>query len=256
MASPQLENGFARVANEILEATAAAKLNGTQYAIIICVWRQTYGYQRKAHNLSESFISKATGMSRRSVQVAINDLIKSNIITVVSEPTFSTARKIAFQKDYEKWSIYPQMKYSAPGAESRASPGVEFCTSPGAESCTSPGAESCAQINILKNNIKKDTNVSDFIERNEPSEEFNAFWTAYPRRQAKKAFIKLKPDKDLLTVIIDAVKRQSETEDWQRDGGRFIPLPASYISGRRWEDEPGQQAEPKPKHRYLNRYYQ
>ncbi|MDD4774812.1 MAG: hypothetical protein PHZ09_14620 [Eubacteriales bacterium] len=90
--------------------------------------------------------------------------------------------------------------------------------------------------------------------------EFNAFWAAYPRRQAKqdalKAFTKLKPDNDLLTVIIDAVKRQTDTEDWQRDGGRFIPLPASYLNGRRWEDEPGQQAEPKPKHRYLNRYYQ
>ncbi|MDD4774105.1 MAG: hypothetical protein PHZ09_10995 [Eubacteriales bacterium] len=59
-----------------------------------------------------------------------------------------------------------------------------------------------------------------------------------------------------MTVIIDAVKRQSDTGDWQRDGGRFIPLPASYLNGRRWEDEPGQQTEPKPKHRYLNRYYQ
>jgi hypothetical protein len=27
--------------------------------------------------------------------------------------------------------------------------------------------------------------------------------------------------------------------DWTKNNGQYIPLPATYLNGRRWEDEPG-----------------
>jgi phage replication O-like protein O len=244
MASPQLENGYTRISNEILEATAAARLNGTQYAVILCVWRQTYGYQRKAHSLSESFITKATGMSRRGIQIAINELIQRNILTVTREPTFNTPREIAFQKDYTQWrTTLPQVQNTSTGEENYAPPGEQ--------SCAPPGEQSCAQRKIVKDKVKILT--SDKAS-NEP---FDMFWAAYPKRQAKqdalKAFTKLKPDESLLTAILAAVQRQAASEEWQRDNGRYVPMPATYLRGRRWEDEnTGQQAEPLPKRKLLN----
>jgi len=74
-----------------------------------------------------------------------------------------------------------------------------------------------------------------------PPPGFDRFWAAYPRKvakaQAAKAWAKLKPDDELVVTIIGAVERQAQSDQWQRDGGKFIPYPATWLNGRRWEDE-------------------
>lgn len=73
--------------------------------------------------------------------------------------------------------------------------------------------------------------------------QFEEFWCHYPRRvgrgTAEKAFDKLRPDKALFERILSAVDRQKKSEDWQRDGGRYIPYPATWLNGKRWEDDLG-----------------
>lgn len=71
---------------------------------------------------------------------------------------------------------------------------------------------------------------------------FDAFWEAYPRKvgkaQAKKAFLKLRADDALLATLLLAIEREKGSRQWQQDGGRYIPYPATWLGGRRWEDEP------------------
>lgn len=79
---------------------------------------------------------------------------------------------------------------------------------------------------------------------------FDKFWTEYPRKEdktkAKKAFIKLHPDNALVSEMLNALSWQKTTEQW-RDR-RYIPLPTTYLNGRRWEDEqpaqPARQGQP------------
>ena len=63
----------------------------------------------------------------------------------------------------------------------------------------------------------------------------------YPRKVgkelAKKTWKKLKPDAELFGEIIAAVGRAKTSGQWQRDGGRFIPNPATWLNQGRWEDE-------------------
>lgn len=70
---------------------------------------------------------------------------------------------------------------------------------------------------------------------------FDRFWSAYPRKVAKqsalKAFVKLAPDESLLGRMLAALEWQSRSEGWMKDGGKFIPHPASWLNDRRWEDE-------------------
>jgi len=72
-------------------------------------------------------------------------------------------------------------------------------------------------------------------------ENFEKFWKAYPRRTARvnavRAFEKLNPDDPLLEKIITALEAQKKSLDWRKDGGKFIPHPATWINARRWEDE-------------------
>jgi hypothetical protein len=71
---------------------------------------------------------------------------------------------------------------------------------------------------------------------------FAQFWATYPKRKGKslaqKAWRKLRPDTELQSVIIAAVTSAATSDDWQRDDGKFIPYPASWLNARRWEDEP------------------
>jgi hypothetical protein len=72
-------------------------------------------------------------------------------------------------------------------------------------------------------------------------EAFDRFWKAYPKKQkrldAQKAWKKLKPDAGLAEQIISDVRRRSQTRDWLKDERKYVPLPTSYLNGRRWEDE-------------------
>lgn len=71
---------------------------------------------------------------------------------------------------------------------------------------------------------------------------FDRFWKAYPKKKgkesARRAWKKLAPDMALCRVMAEALDRQKRSVDWRRDGGQFIPYPATWLNGRRWEDDP------------------
>lgn len=71
---------------------------------------------------------------------------------------------------------------------------------------------------------------------------FERFWLVYPKRKgkeaARKAFAKLEPDNELLGVMIAAIRQEMKSDQWRRNGGQYIPYPATWLNQRRWEDEP------------------
>ena len=70
---------------------------------------------------------------------------------------------------------------------------------------------------------------------------FDLFWSAYPKKVGKKdavkAWNKINPDKSLVKAIIEGVERWKGTEQWNKDGGQFIPYPATFLRQERWNDE-------------------
>ncbi len=72
-------------------------------------------------------------------------------------------------------------------------------------------------------------------------EQFDRFWRAYPRRQAKAEALRwwqrARPDPEIVTAMLDGIARQLQGGEWQKEGGRFIPMPATWLNQRRWEDE-------------------
>jgi hypothetical protein len=83
-------------------------------------------------------------------------------------------------------------------------------------------------------------------ERREDTEKrharFARFWSEYPKKVAKpdavKAWAKLEPDDVLTASILVALERQKKSGQWHKDGGQYIPNPATWLNKRRWEDEP------------------
>jgi len=70
---------------------------------------------------------------------------------------------------------------------------------------------------------------------------FSAFWAAYPKKTGKKAALtawKKAKGKPPVEDMLAAIARQQEWPQWQRDGGQYIPNPATWLNQGRWSDEP------------------
>ena len=104
MANPQIENGYTRIAHEILEQISKVNLNGTQFRIVMVIWRYTYGFQKTSTEMSYSFIAEAIGIkSKSNIQRELNALINGKVINVVGRGPRG-ANILEFNKNYEEWS--------------------------------------------------------------------------------------------------------------------------------------------------------
>jgi hypothetical protein len=75
-------------------------------------------------------------------------------------------------------------------------------------------------------------------EKEKKARDFEIFWAAYPKKEAKKdaetAWMKVEaPVETLLAALAIKVK----CDDWLKAKGQFIPLPATWLRAKRWEDE-------------------
>jgi hypothetical protein len=79
---------------------------------------------------------------------------------------------------------------------------------------------------------------------------FDEFWLAYPKKVGKQDAIRkwknLRKSGRLPPVgeLVTALERQKTWEQWQKDGGQFIPNPATWLNQGRWEDQPTEEGKP------------
>ena len=104
MASPQKENGFTQISNELLEAIIKLRCSNLQKDLILATIRYTYGFNRKEHSLSIRFLARLVNRLPHKISEALNELIKRNIIQVLQEyKSDHTSRILRLNKDYDTW---------------------------------------------------------------------------------------------------------------------------------------------------------
>lgn len=84
---------------------------------------------------------------------------------------------------------------------------------------------------------KTKTSLNGSFESSYPG--FKTFWNQYPKRvgkgEAERAWKKNRCENDA-KIINDALLQQLDF--LLRDEGKFIPNPATWLNGKRWQDEP------------------
>lgn len=98
---------------------------------------------------------------------------------------------------------------------------------------------------LQRNGNHKDTDTDTDKNKNNTlpmvDDLFPKFWKMYPNKKGKaaaeKAWKKLKVTADLFGQIAEGLAAQVVCEAWVKDGGQFIPHPATWLNGKRWEDE-------------------
>jgi phage repressor protein C with HTH and peptisase S24 domain len=67
------------------------------------------------------------------------------------------------------------------------------------------------------------------------------FWAAYPRKVGKVAALKAwdrAKNRPSTADILAAIEAQKSSEQWMKDGGQYIPNPATWLNQGRWDDQP------------------
>lgn len=98
MASPQTEDGYTKIANELLDALCRIHLSGNEWCYVHALIRKTYGYNKKEDWITNSQICLVTGMNRQRVSEAKKVLVERGIVT-------ENRNKISLNKNYEDWKL-------------------------------------------------------------------------------------------------------------------------------------------------------
>lgn len=75
-----LDDGYTRIANELLEAVMAADLTARQLKVVLAVIRKTYGFGKKFDRITNTQIAMMTGIHHTHVCKAKNEMIAMSII--------------------------------------------------------------------------------------------------------------------------------------------------------------------------------
>lgn len=70
---------------------------------------------------------------------------------------------------------------------------------------------------------------------------FVEFWSAYPRKTAKddaRRAWKKKKCAAVSSEILVAIRLAKASDDWTKEGGKYIPFPATWLNRGGWEDDP------------------
>lgn len=85
-------------------------------------------------------------------------------------------------------------------------------------------------------NTKNEKNLKEVYMAN-----FDRFWSVYPKKinkeAARKAWLKIKDSDSLVETMIQSLEKAKASRDWQKEQGKFIPHPATWLNNKRWEDE-------------------
>ena len=107
-----------------------------------------------------------------------------------------------------------------------------------------PGVQ--AFIPSTKNKDKEKEKESTTKEKEKESslqKDFKKFWEEYPRKKSKgdaeKAWKQIKPSPELVEKIVSKLALLKCSQQWLREGGEFIPYPATWLRAKGWEDEVG-----------------
>ena len=96
-----LEDGYTRIANELLEAVMLAGLTQHQLLVFMAVMRKTYGFNKKSDWVSNDQLSTLTGILSHKCSAAKSALVRRGIFT-------QTGRSIGINKAVSEWSFLPE----------------------------------------------------------------------------------------------------------------------------------------------------
>ena len=175
-------------------------------------------------------IASGVALSSRQAKRVLNELVENDFIQVV-KPTGK--RKLMHWPNEYLFLDHPcfksDPKCTSEGDTSVPSGGV--VNGPSKEvTLMSPPNKRVIQENHNKR-VKEETGVTDF----------DIFWEKYPKKKSKgtarKVWVKINPGKKKSAAILNGLSLAINSNAWEKENGKYIPYPASWLNAEGWEDE-------------------
>lgn len=162
MASPQLEDGFIRIANELMEAILGFGFSHREVVVLFSIIRKTYGFGKKTDDISASQLSELCKVPRQHVTTTLNSLAQRNVISK-SGGKFGTV--IGIQKNHKKWISASHLKVTASPDLGQGCPDLGHVP-PQDRGCPDLGQVDSPTVGHTKDNLPKDN-----LQKKSPREE-------------------------------------------------------------------------------------
>ncbi len=239
----EIEDGFTRIANELLEAVMLAGLSQHQLLVFMAVMRKTYGFNKKVDWISNEQLSKLTGMLPHKCSAAKSALVKRKILS-------QNGRLTGINKAIGDW-------------EKAVNPNQVNLPKSGKESLPESGNRSYPNQVNTKDNITKDKKDNkNTLPEQVRSEPEKAARPAKVNPEIEQAFESVFWCAGMVKTGKQKAAQSFKTQfqSWRKDTGgtpdEFARMlaeditsrkgkqfgfdklhPASYLNGQRWQDD-------------------
>lgn len=190
----------------------------------MCILRYTFGFQRKSHKLSATFIAKWGNCDLRTVKRALKKLQQDRVIIYINSEQRGVTAELMFNKDYEQWCTGGQNVTSGENDT-------------GGQNVTGVVGKMTPEL-VGKMTPKKIKKENKNIKTKYYDDFFEKVWKSYPRKVGKSA-VTQKTKKELYEageeVVLGAVN--SYIAEIQENGTaeKYI-MHGSTFFNTRWRD--------------------
>lgn len=215
---PEIDDGHTKIANELLDAIICHDFTKRQLVILLFIMRKTYGWNKSEDDISRSQITESSGLYNSHITTALQELQTANVI-IISQGKHAKCYKI--NKYYDQWRITERVIITK----------------------TVTVTKTVIVTETVNNNYQNGNNPlpKQYPQKTTPKDtskdmsEFDTFYIRYPKKEGKKkalqSWLKNKPNLDLIMKALDW-----QIPKWRIDEFKYVPLPATYLNGARWED--------------------
>lgn len=110
---PQCEDGYTRVANELLEALCRTRIPGESMQIFLVILRKTYGFGKKSDRIALSQFVELSGIVKTHVSRAVAKLESMNMVVTqngnkVTQNGNRYNLTYEINKHYDTWKLLPK----------------------------------------------------------------------------------------------------------------------------------------------------
>ncbi|EAA8955394.1 replication protein [Salmonella enterica] len=243
-----LDDGYARLSNMLLEAYSGADLTKRHFKVLLAILRKTYGWNKPMDRITDSQLSEITKLPVKRCNEAKLELVRMNIIK-------QQGGMFGPNKNISEWRI-PQNEGISLKTGDKTSLNLRECY---------PSKQGDTKDTIQKKEIQDKNTMSESVrtecekssDRHEETDKAfeEIFWCAGMRKSGKKnaasAFRTQFREWRKTTRGTASEFATMLAEDIAcRNGKQFgfdRLLPSSYLNGQRWNDEKPETIQPQSK---------
>lgn len=222
---PQVEDGYTRIANDLLEQVMAAPFTLRELRVVMAVVRLTYGWNRKQARVTGGLLAKLTGLPDTIAAKVLSGLIAKNVVLRHG----GSRSPISLNKHAEEWRL-EAVKHTPPAPKLKCSESEQ-------------NALSDSEQNALPSKDIKDITTADAVVNAQILRDaFEVFYNAgLPKKDRKRAEEKFKRTAKRLKrdpmefaefLASDIGKRLAAEQQ-----GFELLHPTTYLNNERWLDD-------------------